>query len=120
MKQFQQLILATCVAAVSPFAFSSGLIAQERHCNTERPPNVRSHWSYRLVEGRKCWYEGKPMLSKSLLHWPAAQTADQPKQEPNFPPTNSYNFLDAQAAMSDSSSSFEARWRERFLEAIGK
>jgi hypothetical protein len=120
MKRFQLLVLAVCIAGVSPFAFSSAVTAQARQCSTERPPNARGHWSYRLLDGRKCWYEGQPMLSKSLLQWPPAQMVDHPEREPSFPPTNSYNFLDAQASIPDNSDSFEARWRERFLEAIGK
>jgi len=61
------------------------------------------------------------MLSKSLLHWSPAQAAqaDDPEQEPILPAAR-YNFLDAQASMPDGSDSFEARWRQRFLDAIGK
>ena len=62
------------------------------------------------------------MLPKSMLHWPSAQTvqADDPEREPNLVPADRYNFLDAQASMPDNSDSFEARWRLRFLEAVGK
>jgi hypothetical protein len=116
MKKFKQLVLAVCIAGISPFAFSSAATAQARQCSAERP-NARSFWSYRLIDGRKCWYEGKPMLSKSLLRWPQAQSADHAGREPNFPQKDSYNFLDAQAFMPDNSDSFEARWRQRFLEA---
>lgn len=41
------------------------------------PPNPREYWSWRFIDGRKCWYEGKPMLSKSLLEWPV-QISTQP------------------------------------------
>src|SRR5262245_45552238 len=77
--------------------------------------------SYRLIDGRKCWYEGKPMLSKSLLHWRPAQTAraDDPEQEPILP-ASQFNFLDAQASLPDDSDSFEARWPRRFFQAVGK
>jgi hypothetical protein len=121
MKKFQQLVLAVCIAGSSPFAFSSAATAQARQCSAERPPNARSYWSYRLIDGRKCWYEGKPMLSKSLLHWRPAQTAqaDDLEREPILPAAR-YNFLDAQASMAEESDNFEARWRRRFLEAVGK
>jgi hypothetical protein len=122
MKKFQRLLLAVCVAGVSLLAFSSVVPAEARQCSTERPPNARSYWSYRLIDGRKCWYEGQPMLPKSLLHWPTAQTeqADDPEREPSILPADRYNSLDAQASMPDNSDSFDARWRRRFLEAIGK
>ena len=122
MRKFQQLIVAACVAGISSVAFASALHAKARQCSAERPQAARAYWSYRLIDGRKCWYEGKPMLSKSLLHWPSARTkqAERAEREPSVLPAAGYNFLDAQASMPDSSDSFEARWRGRFLDAIGK
>jgi hypothetical protein len=38
-------------------------------------------WSYRIIDGRKCWYEGKPGLSKSLLQWPQEEMPAQPAPE---------------------------------------
>ena len=37
------------------------------------------YWAWRLIDGRKCWYEGAPGMDKSLLHWPAesGREADQ-------------------------------------------
>jgi len=118
MKNFQPLVFAACIIGVSPIA---AVTAQAKQCSTERPSNARSYWSYRLIDGRKCWYEGKPMLSKSLLHWRPAQTAraDDPEQEPILPACQ-FNFLDAQASLSDDSDSFEARWPRRFFQAVGK
>ena len=37
-----------------------------------------SHWAWRLIDGRKCWYKGAVGMDKSLLHWPVAQ-ADSDK-----------------------------------------
>jgi hypothetical protein len=118
MKNFQRLVFAACIIGVSPVAAAT---AQAKQCSAERPANARSYWSYRLIDGRKCWYEGKPMLSKSSLSWRPARTAqaDGPEREPILP-ASQYNFLDAQASMPDDSDSFEARWPRRFLEAIGK
>jgi len=122
MKRFQLLVLAASIAGVSPVAFVVSVMpAQAKQCGTERPPNARSYWSYRLIDGRKCWYEGKPMLSKSMLHWLPARTAQaDPARELNVLPANSYNLLDAQAPIQGDSDAFEARWRSRFLEAIEK
>ena len=62
------------------------------------------------------------MLPKSMLHWSPAQPvqANVSEREPSVLPAARYNFLDAQASMPDDSDSFEARWRQRFLEAVGK
>ena len=119
MKRFQLLLLTSCITGVSTVAFSSTATAQARQCSTERPADARSYWSYRIIDGRKCWYEGKPMLSKALLHWPRAQTAQaDTERKASLPPASSENFLDAQALMPDNSDSFEARWRQRFLDAM--
>jgi hypothetical protein len=42
-----------------------------QQCSTALPSNQLGHWSWRMIDGRKCWYEGKPLLSKSLLEWAA-------------------------------------------------
>src|SRR6266508_1466488 len=42
-------------------------------CQANLPQKRTGHWSYRIIDGRKCWYAGKAMISKSLLHWTAAQ-----------------------------------------------
>jgi hypothetical protein len=38
-------------------------------CQTSKPAGHGS-WSWRLIDGRKCWYEGTVGMDKSLLHWP--------------------------------------------------
>jgi hypothetical protein len=78
--------------------------AEAKQCFTERPSNAQSHWSYRLIDGRKCWYEGRPGFSKSLLHWPAAQAAlKSPRRESESSPASKFNPLDAQASISENS-----------------
>ncbi len=118
MKSFQRIVFAACIIGVSP---AVAVTAQAKQCSSERPANAGSYWSYRLIDGRKCWYEGKPMLSKSLLQWGPAKTAraDNPEREPILP-ASQYNFLDAQASMPDDSESFEARWPRRLFEAVGR
>jgi hypothetical protein len=53
--------------------------AQAIECSVEMPSNPSGHWSYRLIDGRKCWYQGQNNLSKSLLQWPGeASTPSTP------------------------------------------
>jgi hypothetical protein len=33
--------------------------------------NKKQWWSWRLIDGRKCWYPGKAMLPRNQLHWVA-------------------------------------------------
>ena len=49
--------------------------AQARECSTAMPSHLQGHWSYRLIDGRKCWYQGQNNLSKSLLQWPGETSA---------------------------------------------
>ena len=77
------------------------------------------YWSWRMIDGRKCWYEGKPMLSKSVLEWPAkaARAAAQPEEANAEPPSlrteQGGDPMDAQAAMPNDSTTFEGLWRSR-------
>src|ERR1700744_2481138 len=45
-----------------------GAAAAKQQCNVESGKG--GYWSWRMIDGRKCWYEGKPMLSKAMLEWP--------------------------------------------------
>jgi hypothetical protein len=113
-KQIRPLVFVACIAALLPMGVPT---AQANQCSVARPADPHGHWwSWRLIDGRKCWYEGKAMISKSSLQW-SSQASAQPKpdagpkriltQKPDDP-------LDAQASAFDSDS-FEARWRARAL-----
>jgi hypothetical protein len=67
-KQIPSIALAAFIATL----ISVGMpIAQaKQQCSASMPSTPQRWWSYRFIDGRKCWYKGKPMLSKSLLEWP--------------------------------------------------
>jgi hypothetical protein len=56
--------------------FASASHAQAIECSADLPSVRSGYWSYRIVDGRKCWYEGRRMISKSLLHWSKQPTND--------------------------------------------
>jgi hypothetical protein len=103
MNKFRSIVWGAHVVSVLTVAvFCSAAPVQAKQCSAERPSNAQAYWSYRLIDGRKCWYEGKPMLSKSLLHWPADQTVQtNPRREPSARPASPQNPLNAQASISD-------------------
>jgi hypothetical protein len=115
MKRFQLIVLAACIAPVS---FLSVSPARAIQCSIERPSNAQSFWSYRLIDGRKCWYEGKPMLSKSLLAWPPAGKPAEPASAAE-PASDKTSTVENPIVLNDNDG-FEARWRARFLDALGK
>jgi hypothetical protein len=112
-KQSPLIAFAACIATLSSIELPA---AQAKQKCSAAPSNQHGYWSWRQIDGRQCWYEGKPMLSKSLLEWPLRASAQlnsnleltsalSEKQKPGNP-------LDSQArAPDDDSDTFETRWR---------
>jgi hypothetical protein len=119
--QILLVFFAACIAALMP---TGGANAKAVECSVARPSNAQGYWSWRLIDGRKCWYLGKTMISKSLLQWPA-KVSVQAKADPKPVPVTVVPVtvvtgklsdpLDAQARMLDYANSFEARWRARAI-----
>lgn len=104
MKRFRPIVLVADIVCILTIALLCSVApAQAKECRAERPSNAQAYWSYRLIDGRKCWYEGRPGFSKSLLHWPTAQAAQKsPRRESDARPAGDatkYNPLDAQASI---------------------
>ena len=51
--------------------------AQTIECAAAAPAKLKGHWYYRIIDGRKCWYEGKPMMPKESLRWPDESAAKE-------------------------------------------
>src|SRR5512133_2829681 len=102
---------AVCISALVPIGMLTAQAkVQIREC-VASPSKAQGHWSWRLIDGRKCWYAGKTVISKSMLRWPAAAPA-QAKADaaPVVVTEKRSGFMDAQARMLDDDS-FESRWR---------
>jgi hypothetical protein len=68
-------------------------------CEPQRVTGDGRHWAYRIVDGRECWYPGRPGKPKNELFWDrgnslsASQTVDRPDPEletdtePSEPPS---------------------------------
>src|SRR5262245_59099230 len=66
-------------------------------CEPQRVTGDGHYWAYRIIDGRECWYPGRPGKPKNELYWgrgttpSARQTVDQPEPEtetvPSEPPT---------------------------------
>jgi len=95
--------LASLLPAAFLIAISSNDVAiaeAKQQCSAAIPSHTQSHWwSYRLIDGRKCWYEGKPGLSKSLLEWPKEESVRPASAEEvtGSVPDKALTGLDAQA-----------------------
>jgi hypothetical protein len=113
--QIRLVFFAVCIAVLVPIGMLTAQAkAQMKQCIAS-PSKTQGHWSWRLIDGRKCWYAGKTVISKSLLRWPAAAPAQAAVKAP--PPVSAVTEkrsdpMNAQARMLDDDS-FEARWRAR-------
>jgi hypothetical protein len=122
--QILLVVSAAWIAALMPTGVAN---AKAMECSVARPSNATGYWSWRLIDGRKCWYAGKTMVSKSLLQWPAkapvqAKVDTAPARVTVVPVTvvpvatdKRSDPLDAQARLLDYANSFEARWRARAI-----
>ena len=118
-KRIQFAACAACIAVLLPVGVPT---VEAKQC-LAAPSKTQKAWTYRLIDGRKCWYEGKSMISKSLLHWPAQAPAVQRAAVREAAPAGeapikiltvkSVDLLDAQASMPKDSDDFESRWRAR-------
>jgi hypothetical protein len=110
-KQTPLIAFAACIATLSSIGIPTAQAKQK--CSGAMPSNPQGYWSWRLIDGRKCWYEGKPMLSRSSLEWPA-QASAQPNIDGELTsvlPEKPGNPLDSQAWAPNDSHTFETRWR---------
>ena len=106
---------AVCISALVPIGMLTAQAkAQIRECIAS-PSKTQGHWSWRLIDGRKCWYAGKAVISKASLRWATAAPAQAKVKV--APPVSVVTEkrsdpMNAQARMLDDDS-FESRWRAR-------
>lgn len=74
---------ASSSIAVALLLISSGASATE--CQSS-PGHDGKWWSYRIVDSKRCWYQGRPGRSKNLLQWakqsPPVVTSPAPGDSP--------------------------------------
>jgi hypothetical protein len=103
--------------------FASVSSAQAIECAAELPAARSGHWSYRIVDGRKCWYQGKTMLPRSQLHW-RAPAASLSNAQARMRLIDHRDFVDPEDGSccwpAVSNDGFESRWRGLFeVESAG-
>lgn len=109
--QLQAVFLAVAMAALLPTVAPA---EQARECRVAAPAQG-GHWSWRLIDGRKCWYSGNAQISKALLRWPAAAPARAVSIAAPAPVATEKRSdpMNAQAQMPEEADSFESRWQAR-------
>jgi hypothetical protein len=129
--------ITLAVLLTAPSSVGVAIAQAKQECSATKPSNLQGHWwSYRLIDGRKCWYEGKPGFSKSLLEWPkeasaqpasGGRIASPTPERPHTPSGSQTRASNSQTWASNSpawtsnmqawaptdSDTFETRWRSR-------
>jgi hypothetical protein len=122
--QFHSVVFVVLVAVLTSALLPiSAPAAHIRECRAAA--SATGHWSWRLIDGRKCWYSGKAVIAKSSLRWPAVAQAkakapvqEQVQAKVEAAPVSvamekRSDPMNAQARMLDDDNTFEARWRAR-------
>src|SRR6185436_9106966 len=74
-------IAVLMLGALSELACGGDLV----ECEPQRVTGDGQHWAYRIVDGRECWYPGRPGKPRNELFWHrgnavlAEQTMGQPE-----------------------------------------
>ena len=55
-------------------------------CRSAPPRPAKEYWSWRQIDGRQCWYAGKPGLDKAKLRWAANGVPPRLEPKPVAPP----------------------------------
>jgi hypothetical protein len=113
MKLISSIVCTVLVTTLALISIPAALGKQQ--CSTSVPSNAQGYWSWRLIDGRKCWYEGKPMLSRSSLEWPApaAVQSDSDGELASRRTEKPGNPLDSLARAPTDLETFDALWRAR-------
>jgi hypothetical protein len=115
---FCAVLIAAFLATLIPL---SAPAAQVRQCSAAVPKAAKGHWSWRMIDGRKCWYSGKAVIPRSALRWPAAVPAQAKAPAAAAvtvsaaAPVKRSDPMEAQAQMTDDADSFESRWQLRVV-----
>src|SRR5215475_10381572 len=70
---YGKILPSIAIAAGVTALIIGGTAIAKQQCSTSAGSG--GFWSWRMIDGRKCWYQGKPMISRDLLEWPAGTKA---------------------------------------------
>jgi hypothetical protein len=98
------------VAGTIALSFLSASAASAIECKAEMPSTRSGYWSWRVIDGKRCWYPGRAGMDKANLQWPKSaqplsvdRTSDQVSPETYSAKAQSYSPKPEEL-------SFEQRW----------
>ena len=86
-------------------------------CREHKPASAREYWSWREIEGRRCYYAGRPGKPKSELRWrvdvvsrPAKGEVEPAEGPPQVPPGGLPSVQIISVVPAGAEGSFVDRW----------
>jgi hypothetical protein len=70
------MIIAVMILVIVLFVF---MVKPANALECHRTPGGDTYWSWRQVDGKKCWYRGARRISKERLHWSGAGSRALPQ-----------------------------------------
>jgi len=62
-----------------------GTVYSAVECRAELPANRTGNWSWRNIDGKRCWYPGKAGMDKANLTWSRSTDSDRVLLESYWP-----------------------------------
>jgi hypothetical protein len=114
----RHIIIPSVLAALVLVAPTGAEAASTITCQAELPSARTGYWSWRIIDGRRCWYQGRQGVAKSQLQWRASEPATPRVQETTGQraadrhpvETETPSPTPAESSASNSELSFEQRW----------
>jgi hypothetical protein len=63
------------VAGTIALSFLGTSAASAIECKAEMPGARSGYWSWRIIDGKRCWYSGRAGMDKANLQWPKSAAA---------------------------------------------
>jgi hypothetical protein len=90
MTRYLHLLAVTIVLSWATTASSAV------ECKAELPSARTGYWSWRIIDGKQCWYPGRPGMSKAELQWPRSVRQPARKEADFVQPKNERGFVQPQ------------------------
>jgi hypothetical protein len=79
-------------------------------CSAMRGPTNAAYWAWRDVDGRKCWYVGRPGKPKSELYWGRTIPPDTSVRAKR--PQDAVDSEPAAVVVAKEAGEFDRRWND--------
>lgn len=99
------MLMAIIVVMLLAALMISFALADE--CEPQRVQDDGHYWSYRIIDGKPCWYRGRPGKPKNELHWGASAHEEPPAPAEEERPVEQASRLGGSSFVAGS---FADRW----------